>query len=255
MNVFRVFTVASLFLVLAAGSAMAIPVLGGEDPDLQEVLNSITVSPTPDVSSVDVTTDYLADTIDSYWNVTASGSAVATMIIEVAGNSSTNTFGVFDRADETNRIQLFNGSATQGNYSLLTVFSNGDIVANHFSLTGVFLGQDSGMFSSATFGFYLSAPDDVFFSDTNKNTDGVDHMLAYQGTNTDTVKIGNLSPGLWTNNEYILAWEDLSGGGDMDFQDMVLMVESVNPIPEPGTILLLGGGLLGLAYIKRRRQA
>ena len=248
MKVFRVFTVATLFLALAAGSAMAIPVLGGEDPDLQEVLDSITVSPNLGVSSVDVTTDYLADTTDSYWNVTATGGAVSTMIIEVAGNSGVNTFGIYDYADTSNRVELFGGAATTGTSSLLRMFADGTVEVN-------FGGAPGGLFSSTTFGFYLSAPDGVFYSDTTNNSDGTDHMLAYQGTNTDTVQIGGLAPGLWTNNEYILAWEDLFGGGDMDYQDMVLMVESVKPVPEPATILLLGGGLLGLAYTKRRRRA
>lgn len=41
---------------------------------------------------------------------------------------------------------------------------------------------------------------------------------------------------------------------DRDFNDMVVVVNDVAPVPEPGTLLLLGSGLIGLAYLKRRKS-
>ena len=80
-----IITVLSVFLV--AGTAMAIPVLSSDSTvtDLQDVLDNITVGGD---SSVNVTTDYLSDTADSYWSLTASGASNATMIIELAGSAS-----------------------------------------------------------------------------------------------------------------------------------------------------------------------
>ncbi len=54
---------------------------------------------------------------------------------------------------------------------------------------------------------------------------------------------------------YVLAWEDLSEGtSDNDYNDLVLVATGVTPVPEPGTMILLGSGALGLfAYARRRR--
>jgi len=230
---------------------------------LQTVLNDIT-SPYPGTSSVDVTTDFVPDLGDSFWDITASGGSVATVIIELAAFKATNTFGVYDSADHTNFVQIFGGAATTGSQATLSLTSAGDVWLNH---------ADTGVdFAGANFGYYVdssaSAPaGSIMYSDTSKNADGFDHMYAYQGK-SDTVKIGVWDEGVWTSNEYVLAFEDLLaewivpgvataqvlGHSDWDYTDFVVMVESVNPVPVPGAVLL---GILGLsaAGIKLRRFA
>ena len=70
-----------------------------------------------------------------------------------------------------------------------------------------------------------------------------------------------------------IAWEDLLGGGDRDFNDLVLLLESLaegaevpdalpqggNPgssvaTPEPTTVILMGSGLLWLAAWRRKKK-
>lgn len=235
---------------LVAGAASAATCVTGSSSEasLQDIFDNFTVGPVAGLSSINTLNDCVPDGLDSSWSVTASGGSVATMIIELASNASSNTFGIYDTTDDSKRVELFSGVAVEGSQVFLSIKLDGSVFVN--------LGDTGIDFAGNSFGYYLGTNTETFFSDTSLNGDMSDHMLAYQGIDVDTVQLANLAAGLWTSNEFVLAWEDLiADNADFDFNDMVLMVESVQPVPVPAAVWLFGSGLLGLIGIARRKRA
>lgn len=75
-------------------------------------------------------------------------------------------------------------------------------------------------------------------------------MVAFRDDNTTTLKTGNTTC-LFLSNEWMLAWEDLQwGAADRDYNDFVVFVESVHPVPEPAVfgIFRLGALMMALPW-------
>jgi len=246
-------------LCLSAAPAMA-------EMTLVEVLDSITTIPFHDSWVNDKDADSIADTgpgiNDSYWVPTGLSGSWATMIIEISGYETINQFGIYDASDENNRLVIFDGAAQVGatGKAAISFTPNGnDVDILVFGGSGA-----SATFDTKVFGFFLDStgalwpdttPGGMWYSDTSLNTDQTDHMLAFQGNNIDEIQIPGGVAGTWTDNEFILGWEDVAfGPSDMDYQDFIVGIESVMPVPVPGAVLL---GILGLsaAGIKLRKFA
>lgn len=208
-------------------------------------------------NTLNATTACLDDGEDDAWTTVGPVGEID-IVLELAGNASTNSFGVYDLNDPNARLSIFEGNDVVGDQAILRLRQT----VNGWRVSVQEVG-DRGwshqFISTNAFGFYLSTQTQgTFFSQSSRNADGVDHLYAYAGTGTPFLS-GPLSDPLsgevFSAQDYLLAWEDLAGGGDRDYQDFVAVVQDITPVPLPTPIVMLISGLVGLAGVSRRSVA
>ncbi|MFB3908179.1 MAG: PEP-CTERM sorting domain-containing protein [Candidatus Eisenbacteria bacterium] len=145
--------------------------------------------------------------------------------------SDSHEFGFYTGEDGGSFQSLFSTSL----YGYLV---NGDAVFNH-NVTGYLF----------RFGLHNLTTDQYWSSKDADNGPSGDHMVTYR-------IIDNVGHPDNVLGNYIVAWEDMAPG-DQDFNDLVVEVNGVNPIPEPATLTLLGLGFgaMGLATRIRRKRS
>lgn len=175
-----------------------------------------------------------------------SDDATAFLFFEFAGFANANTFGIYDYSNDGagnitlgQTLEVFNGPASPLTSATL-----------HFNLAdGEVTNQATGLMADIdeTFGFYLTTPQGyTYYSHTALNPDGVDHLMMFD---TSDNSVGDL-----LGSDLVLAWEDLYGGGDLSYDDMVVGISDVSPVPEPSVIALMGLGFVGLGFSRNNRR-
>src|SRR5690606_1216454 len=243
----------------ASAAAYAVPIVSGtsfdlDNASLQCLFNGSAYAPSCAGASGWITSGPALDPNEEgasrgMWTVGATGAAISRLVIEIAGNASLNSFGIYSIHDPTVMLEIFNGAQSDGALALIEYTIDGRFAKNFDYANAVDLG-------GSTFGFYLSGPNGTFYSQSSLNPNGDTQMLAFQGgegRSVDFRGVGSSSP--WLANEWLLAWEGIAyRNSDADFNDLVVLGESVTPVAEPGTLALPGAGLLVAARMRRLQR-
>lgn len=249
---------AMIAVMLIAGGAWALPidVSGLNLTELQSVFTGIG----SDIVASGVGND---ETQSEVFQFQSSG-ATATYVASVSWYEGYSLeFGIYDVLNPDSKLTLFNtGSSwpspaddTQIYFQLISG------VATAYTMDGGYNEIDSATFLSANLGFYVQSFDynvGTYYSQSDLNANGDDRFLTYMGQG-DYVDIDG-NPDTFAQNDfahwYIAAESGQYATSDLDFSDFVVQVESLQPapVPEPGTMMLMGVGLLGLVAVTRRKM-
>lgn len=223
---------------------------------LQDLLDSITVGG-PGIDTANDQTNY------NYFTNTASGGSLGSFMFEVAGFAPNNEFGIYQYGNPLKKATLFSGNNDWGDRTTVDFLFDGSISVSTKGLPLDYIGPTvDGFYEDFgnVFGFYLTNKNgQTFYTDDALNPGEKAQALIYQGDDATTLQLPGKAPGTFSDNEFIIAFEDLArnGSSDSDFNDLVVMFESIEPasVPEPTTIAGLGLIAGSLAMIRRRQKS
>jgi len=192
--------------------------------------------------------------VNGVWrSSTSQGTTIPTIVAEFAANAPINKFGIWFGTDVGSvwTYDLLLGPASVATDAAIRIdegrlrVGSSDIASCGVSVNCTSWVYDSRI-TANRFGFYFQTGAQArAYSIDQLNNPVLPRVLSFQQGST---------------SNWALAYEDLLLG-DADYNDMVVKIESITPVPEPTTVALMlaGLGLLGLrarvVSQRSRRQA
>lgn len=230
-------------------------------PDINDAINLLLGTAFSHNSDVDFLQH--TSTPDTTWQDISDGDNSGTFVLIGLTAANENTLGIYRTSAPGIHIPILGPNSGFG-------FAGAGTLADPFPAG--FSTLDPG----ENFGFYLDSKKvstgvtNTWDSDPFNNSDGLDHMLTYhlaglRGTsyNIEVCDESGCEIILYTlNDPYLITWEDKpciendSGVitcGDEDYDDMIFLVDRVQPTPEPLSMALFGTGLAGLIGLRRKK--
>ncbi len=152
--------------------------------------------------------------------------------VNQAGDEVASTYEIFEAGDEpsTDWWATTTSSIWFSYDNANSIWQISDAVDGTF----VDFGLTFGFYSDVT---YNGSAVDTWYTDVQFNTNQLERIfVAYDEVNHGT---------------QIFLEDTQSGAAPLD---MLVSSSDLQPVPEPGTLLLLGSGLVGLAFLKRRKS-
>lgn len=197
----------------AALRAPQVPVLGGT---LQGYLTSVG-------ESINVLTDQ--DATQS-WAHTTSATTAFTIQVENSINANLNSFSIYNsNAGVPSLFLLLPGSALPQAFATGTFLAGNILRVNRFDDNGILTStQNFAGIDPTGFSFAIQGPNGTFYTQDARNPGGNAQALTFPGTGANA--------GTWW-----LCFEEssIAAGSDRDFDDCVMLMESVNPTPVSST--------------------